>query len=370
MRKILRTLSPMEPRNELPGTSGPVSTATFDRLKAISQKAADAVGAEYYSISIPSKTRPDHLKIIHSTDADALKVLGKEFPINASLGGNAFTTKTSYIKRRDKIDGKHFDKVDKAAGTHTGQGAMLIIPFVAFGRSVGIMQMMKVNSGDFSELDVAIEEGWAAELAEVLFELESRHDQDIPSIASFDERIGSILFCSIGGYSQIASGLSLPNAAQLLNEYYSRLLPWVYEDRGQLEEYVGDGLCVSFLIEDDGPSSVHSALNAAFRMQEEYDCILRGWIRGQLPVSEGNVHNIGIATGKVCKGMVGHEKDRRQKIIGPPVSLAAALCEGSKETGGGIYICSESAALVNAGTSQLTPVAVGSIQNAYRVTPI
>lgn len=360
----------MELRNEMPGTPGGESTATFARLKAISQKAADAVGAEHYSISIPSKTRPGHLKIIHSTDADARKVLGKEFPINASLGGNAFTTKTSYLKRRDKIDGKHFDKVDKAAGTHTGQGAMLIIPFVASGRSVGIMQMMKVESGDFNEPDVAIAEGLTSELAQVLFELECRYDQDIPSIANIDERIGSILFCSIRGYSQIASGLPLPTAAQLLNEYYSRLLPCVYRDQGHLEEYLGDGLCVSFLIQDDGASSIHSALNAAFRMQEEFDSILRGWIRAQLPVSEGSVHNIGIATGTVCKGMVGHEKDRRQKVIGPPVNLAAAICEGKRETGGGIYICSESAALVNAGTFQLTPVVVGSVQNAYRVTSI
>ena len=114
---------------------------------------------------------------------------------------------------------------------------------------------------------------------------------------------------------------------------------------GKLEEYLGDGLYVSFFQGAPGQAA-RLAIKAAFEMQTEYEKILHEWQEYQHPVSDRNTHRIGIASGTVYVGLVGHEGQRRRKLIGAPVNLAAHLCEDAKSFGGGIAICPQTKELV------------------------
>jgi adenylate cyclase len=168
---------------------------------------------------------------------------------------------------------------------------------------------------------------------------------DIPSIAHGEEAWCSVLFADITEYSRVAAKMGVHETVDLLNEYYSRLLAFAVQKEGHLEEYLGDGLYVSFFHESAGEAA-ELAVSAAFEMHAEYEAILKGWKLFRHPVSERNTHRIGIASGTVYTGWLGDEEHRRKKLVGPPVNLAAHLCANTKELGGGITICAKTKELI------------------------
>jgi class 3 adenylate cyclase len=285
------------------------------------------------------------LRIILSTDAEPEKVVGREIPLTKGIGGWVFQRKQPSFKNPADVDPHHFDLVDKAAGTNTGGGAILTIPLIAGNTCEGVIQFMKTKGGRFEESDIQVATRLAPSITRLVVQLQDSVNADIPSVAYGDMRRSTILFADITGYSEIAAKLRLHDTVGLLNEYYSRLVPFAIGRDGKLEEYLGDGLYVSFSQEAAGQAA-RLAVTTAFEMHAEYQKILHGWKEYQHPVSDRNTHRIGIASGTVYTGLVGHPDQRRSKLIGAPVDLAAHLCEDVKAFGGGIAICPQTKELI------------------------
>jgi class 3 adenylate cyclase len=153
------------------------------------------------------------------------------------------------------------------------------------------------------------------------------------------------LFTDITGFSEVASKLRLQDTVSILSEYYSRLLQFAITRGGKLEEYLGDGLYISFFNEVEGQAA-RGAVATGIEMQPEYAKMLHGWMEYQHPFSDQNTHRIGIATGSVYTGFVGHPHERRNKLVGSPVNLASHLCQDLKKVGGGIAICQSTKELI------------------------
>jgi class 3 adenylate cyclase len=92
-------------------------------------------------------------------------------------------------------------------------------------------------------------------------------------------------------------------------------------------------------------------------MQRVFNDILQGWQKIH-PTSPKNAHCIGVATGSAYSGLMGHQKERREKLVGPVVNLAAHLCEQANEIGGGILVDQETMALVSAEEYPSKPIEV------------
>lgn len=327
------------------GTSSVSRDDLYKQLGSISTQARNAVMAELHSISAPvPATDPKYLKIIYSSDPDPGKVQGKETPLTEGRGGWVFRTKQPSLKNPGQPDPEYSNRVDKAAGTNTGAGAMLTIPLVTANVCVGVAQFMK-KSGRFEGSDQNVAMKFAPLITQALIQMTDSDTADIPSIAHGKEVWCSVLFADITEYSRIAAEMGLHETVDLLNEYYSRLLPLAIGNGGQLEEYLGDGFYISFFDESAGQAA-RLAVTAAFQMDKEYKAILEGWKLFQHPVSERNAHRIGIASGKVYVGWLGDEEHRRKKLVGAPVNLAAHLCEDTKSFGGGITICAKTKELI------------------------
>jgi class 3 adenylate cyclase len=318
----------------------------FKQLVSISTQARDAVMADLHSISVPvPTTEPKFLKIILSSDADPGKVLGREIPLTEGRAAWVFRTKQPSLKNPGQLDPKYFDKVDKAAGTNTGTGAMLTIPLITANTCVGVVQFMKTKGGRFEQSDQNVAMKLAPSITQALTQMNDSDSADVPSVAHGKESRCSVLFADITEYSGIAAEMGLHETVSLLNEYYSRLLPLAVAKGGNLEEYLGDGLYVSFFHESAGQAA-RLAVSAAFEMHAEYQAILNGWKLFQHPVSDRNTLRVGIASGIVYTGWLGDEEHRRKKLIGAPVNLAAHLCADAKSLGGGIAICPQTKELV------------------------
>jgi class 3 adenylate cyclase len=319
-------------------TVSPPATDLYSRLLEASTEAEKAVAADMHSISEPDPSEtPTHLRIILSTDPQPEKVRGRQFPITQGIAGWVFKHQQPSFKNPAETDPRHFSLIDKAAGTHTGEGAILTLPLMAGKSCRGVIQLMK--KGDkFEESDVQVASRLTPAIARRLAELQDSSTADVPVVAYGDTRLATILFADITQFSKVTRSVRLLDSVAMLNEYYNRLLEFAVKRGGKLEEYLGDGFYISFT-NAVSAEAARAAVSAATEMQAEYQKLLRSWRDYQHPVSDSNTHRIGIATGEVYTGNVGHPQDRRHKLIGTAVDLASHLCEDLKTIGGGIAVC-------------------------------
>lgn len=340
-------VSTLEERNRLLRSNVANNTIRYDELKDLSTNAQIAVNADLHSISIPvPRDSPTHLKIIISTDPSAEKVLGKEFLTTNGIAGRVFhSQKPEWINKAIE-DPKHFALIDKAAGTKTGQGSILTIPLVASGKTKGIIQFMKhPTTGVFTNEDEIIGSRLARPITKLLVDLEDRTEQDMPYATRPDKSYITICFTDINDYSEIAHNMSLHQAVELLNEYYRRMASHAINHHAFIEEYLGDGVYLSFQHESHAEAAIR-ALKCTMAMQMDFNSLIQEWRAYEYPISDLNYHNIGIASGEVYEGLVGHPLRRKRKLIGKPVDVAAHLVEEGKKHDACILVSEETRNLV------------------------
>jgi adenylate cyclase len=137
-------------------------------------------------------------------------------------------------------------------------------------------------------------------------------------------RIVTILFSDIRGFTSLAEGLAPETVVQILNEYFAGMTPLVFENHGLLDKYIGDGLMALFGVPRDDDNAAANAVRAAIAMQKrvvELNCRLSS--RGLPEIHVG----IGINTGNVTVGYIGSDQRTDYTAIGDAVNLAARLEE-------------------------------------------
>ena len=223
---------------------------TYQQLLTVSTDARIALAADIHSISIPVPSiSPTHLRIILSSDPEPEKVVGREFPISKGISGWVYQQQQPTFKNPTESDPHYFALVDKAAGTQTGQGAILTLPLLS-GRSCrGVIQFMKTKGGRFDESDIQLGSRIIPPITRLLVELQDSSVADIPGIAHGDVRDITVLISDITGFSEVAAKVRLQDSVAMLNEYYSRLLHLAIKDGGKLQEYLGDGIYISYVDE-------------------------------------------------------------------------------------------------------------------------
>jgi class 3 adenylate cyclase len=309
----------------------------YQSLRELSSSAQTAIGADLHSISIPvPRNNPTHFKIIVSTDREAEKIIGKEFPITKGLAGRVYANRRPEYVNKAIDDPKHYKVVDQAAGTDTGEGAILTYPLVRDGSCSGVIQFMKARGFAFHDEDVTIVGRFADRITSELANLEQSDTND-PRFGSAPGIFTSVMFSDINDYSVITKQMSLYQAVNLLDEYYRRMLNVALSNDAAFEEYLGDGVYLSFYGRTKN-ESVLSAMSCARAMQREYETLQSEWIAFDYPITGDNFHNIGIASGTVFEGTIGHLQHRKRKLIGPAVDRAAHLVELAKNFGGCILV--------------------------------
>ena len=309
----------------------------FQFIQEISQNAEIAIGADLHSISIPVPLgAPTHLKIIISSDPNSEYVIGKEFPIDAGLAGRVFGSLHPEFANKANEDPQHFTLVDSAAGTNTGEGGILSYPLISGSDCVGVAQFMKHPGTTFSQEDVTVVGRFTGRIAAELDAL-NRTSLNGPRYGSVPQIFASILFSDVNDYSSIASNVSLYQAVNLLDEYYRRILTVALRHNAVFEEYLGDGVYLSFHAKNK-EETVLSAINCAIEMQDEYAKLKKEWVKYQLPITDQNFHTIGIASGNVFEGTIGHSQFRKRKLIGPAIDRAAHLVDEAKKHRSSILI--------------------------------
>lgn len=132
-----------------------------------------------------------------------------------------------------------------------------------------------------------------------------------------DKREITVLFGDLRGFTPVAEHLDPQDAVDILNVYLTHVIDTVFEFRGTLDKFRGDGFMAFFGApihrEDHQTSAVHCALV----MQER----IKGITFAKFP--DLRLHlGIGINTGTAIAGNIGSERRMDYTVIGNTVNVA------------------------------------------------
>lgn len=139
-------------------------------------------------------------------------------------------------------------------------------------------------------------------------------------------REATILFSDIRGFTKLSSQMQPEDVSEMIEEYFSRLVPIVFKHQGMVDKFVGDSIVAVFGSPVADPQQHLHAVQAAIEMQSamseiNLDRQTRGKLTGEL--------GIGIHCGEVVHGFVGSTERMEYTVIGDAVNRASRLCDGA-----------------------------------------
>ena len=132
-----------------------------------------------------------------------------------------------------------------------------------------------------------------------------------------EKRDVTVLFGDLRGFTPMAERLDAEDVVDILNVYLSLVIDLVFEFRGNLDKFRGDGFMAFFGAPMAGGDDAASAVRCALALQER----LKSISFAKFPDIR-LLAGIGINSGAVIAGNVGSERRTDYTVIGNEVNLA------------------------------------------------
>jgi adenylate cyclase len=141
-----------------------------------------------------------------------------------------------------------------------------------------------------------------------------------PGFMRADEAEVTVLFCDMAGFTARTEGLPPHGVLILLNRYFSAMTEVIFEHEGTLDKYIGDCIMAVFGAPCAQPDHARRAAWAALGMRDA----IRRMNEGQ-PEEARVEFRIGMHSGKVVAGDIGHVARRDWTVLGSTVNLASRM---------------------------------------------
>jgi len=142
-----------------------------------------------------------------------------------------------------------------------------------------------------------------------------------------EERVLSVLFSDLTGFTTISEKMAPPDLARLLNEYLTEMTDLILEEGGIIDKYEGDAIMAEFGAPLPAPNHADMAVRAGLKMQRRLKELRDRWGKGGLPELQCR---IGINTGPMVIGNMGSHRVFDYTVIGDAVNLASRLESANK----------------------------------------
>jgi adenylate cyclase len=161
--------------------------------------------------------------------------------------------------------------------------------------------------------------------------------QDTKQTLGGEERVVTILFCDMRGYSTISEQMPPQQIVEMLNHYLSTMTEIINKHEGCIIEFMGDAIFAVFgaphYLTDHAEKSVRCAIEMRSRLTSlnnelKESGITRYWKSDT--ITKLSIR-IGIHTGHVVAGNLGSRTRMKYSIIGDTVNVAARLEVLNKE---------------------------------------
>ncbi len=154
-----------------------------------------------------------------------------------------------------------------------------------------------------------------------------------PGVLAGEERIATIMFTDIQGFTGISELLSPAETIALLNDYFEVVLQPIRAEGGTVNAFIGDSIFASFNVPVPHHDHAARAIRAGLAIEQALEGKRFGPGRDIRLVTR-----IGINTGTVAAGAVGGGDRLGYTIIGDSVNVASRLEGLAKEMGGPILV--------------------------------
>lgn len=179
-----------------------------------------------------------------------------------------------------------------------------------------------------------------------------------------ERRKVTVLFLDIRDFTQMADNMPPESVVDLLNQFFERMIEVIFEHKGTLDKFTGDGLMAFFGAPFDDDDQEYNAVCAAMHMQKQLKELGQRWqSQGRHVVRIG----MGINTGIAIVGNIGSTQRMDYTAIGDTVNLAARLEAATKEHDLDVLISQETHQGLN---SRLHSTHVGDINVRGYAQPV
>ncbi|MBI3181314.1 MAG: FHA domain-containing protein [Myxococcales bacterium] len=139
-----------------------------------------------------------------------------------------------------------------------------------------------------------------------------------------EDRAATVLFADIFGFSALVQKLSPERVVEILNEFHQRVSAIVFSFGGTVASFAGDGAMALFGAPYGKGDDALRAVRAALALKAEWQKT-----SAKRPPRERSELKLGLNTGKVLAGTVGHEGNLDFTAVGEPVNVAAWVCQSA-----------------------------------------
>jgi len=159
-----------------------------------------------------------------------------------------------------------------------------------------------------------------------------------------EERVVTVLFCDMRGYSTLSEQMPPAQIVNMLNKYLSAMTEIIDRHNGCIIEFIGDAIFAVFgapqYIADHAEQAVRCAIDMRNRLTElskelQESGITRYWKSDEILDMSAR---IGIHSGHVVAGNLGSATRMKYAVIGDTVNVAARLEQMNKELGTDILL--------------------------------
>lgn len=165
-----------------------------------------------------------------------------------------------------------------------------------------------------------------------------------------EERVVTIFFNDIRGFTTIAEKMSSLELGQFMNEYLTAMSDLIMANKGTVDKYIGDAIMAIWGAPLDDHQHAANALRTSLKMIGKLAELRPGWDKRGLPFID---IGIGLNSGPVSVGNFGSSQRFDYTVLGDNVNLASRLeglnkmygthillSESSKEAVGAGFFCS------------------------------
>ncbi len=145
----------------------------------------------------------------------------------------------------------------------------------------------------------------------------------------------TVFFSDVRGFTEFSERMDPEELSNFLNEYLTPMTEMVFNNKGTLDKYMGDGLMAFFgapvPYEDHAASACRCALQSLTELKKlQIEFAKRGWPHIDI--------GIGINTGMMSVGNMGSKIVQSYTVIGDAVNLGSRLEGTTKEYGAKILV--------------------------------
>jgi adenylate cyclase len=197
-----------------------------------------------------------------------------------------------------------------------------ILPALA-GPTLGlVLALVAVNAWRFFEAErerlrtrARMERYFAPKLMSKILQAQDR-------LMSAEQKVVTILFSDISGFTSWCTTQPPDTIHRTLNEYFENMTEIVFRNEGTIDKFIGDGLMAFFGDPLQQPDHALRAVRTGIEMQQAVRELRARWeAEGRMPIHI----RVGINSGEVVVGDMGSRRIMAYTAIGSHVNLASRL---------------------------------------------